>query len=244
MGGKARVARHIANVMLDARGTRTHYLEPFLGGCHVLPLMAPYFARSTACDVVPDLVMLWQEAMAGWEPPATVTRALHAELRKAEPSALRAFVGFGCSFGGDFFAGYASNDRGDNFAGAAREGVLRKAASLDPARVTIALRDYTEHQPDTTSLVYCDPPYAGTYPYKGAPPWDAGAFWAKAREWVASGALVFVSEYAAPDDWATAWGRHQHGTIRAHTNAHKVTERLFVHESQADEAAGVQSALF
>lgn len=244
MGGKAKAAPRITNVMLDARGSRTHYLEPFLGGCHVLPLMAPYFEHSTGCDVVPDVVMLWQEAVRGWRPPRTVSRELYADLRHAEPSALRAFVGFGCSFGGKWWGGYASNERGDDFAGAARDGVLRKVSTLDPERVTIALRDYTEHSPGPESLVYCDPPYAGTTAYKGAPEWDAEAFWSRAREWVANGALVFVSEYAAPSDWQTAWGRHQLGTLSRDSNADQVTERLFVHESQVAEAAGVQGALF
>lgn len=245
MGGKGRAAPHIARAMLEARADCRAYLEPFLGGCYVLPHMAPHFTHSTACDVVPDVVMLWQDAMHGWEPPSLVTREQYDMLRDAEPSALRAFVGFGCSFGGKWWGGYAPHNPGHGGgAETARRGVIRKAAALNPSRVTIALRDYAEHNPGPDTLVYCDPPYAGTTAYKGAPTWDTEAFWTRAREWVANGARVFVSEYAAPDDWRTAWERQQPASLAKGSNSGTVTERLFVHESQADEAAGVQAALF
>lgn len=51
-------------------------------------------------------------------------------------------------------------------------------------------------------------------------------FWDEMRDWSARGALVFVSEYRAPDDWHAVW----EGTPRASLaggDRGRVTERLF-----------------
>jgi DNA adenine methylase len=242
MGGKARIAKDLARVMLELTPQRGTYLEPFLGGCHVLPLMAPHFDLSIASDVMPDVAMLWRDALAGWTPPTEVTREMYAELRHAEPSALRGFVGFGCSFGGKWFGGYASDNGrqlsyANGYAPVAAKAVLRQITSLDPARTVIRQRDYRDHAPAVGTVVYCDPPYANTTSYAGAPAWDADVFWSTMATWVAAGAIVFVSEYSAPADWIPVFGlpAPPESTDRKGFGSHKQRgqERLFMHVSQA-----------
>ena len=76
-------------------------------------------------------------------------------------------------------------------------------------------------------MIYCDPPYANTTPYAGAPVWDAAAFWATMHQWSALGASVFVSEYAAPDPWRCVWSSEQRASLKATDNQTFVTEKLF-----------------
>ncbi len=245
MGGKARIAKDLARVMLEIAPQRDVYLEPFLGGCHVLPQMAPHFDLSIATDVMPDVAILWRDALAGaFVPPTEVTREQYAGLRHAEPSALRGFVGFGCSFGGRFFEGYASNARGSDFVAPAARGIERKLSTVTASRTVIREQDYRDHEPAPGTVVYCDPPYAGTKPFSGAPLWDAEAFWATMREWVERGAVVFVSEYAAPRGWVSVWTKTANvGSLKRDGNAAPVTEHLFVHESQAPNAARLTDQL-
>lgn len=231
MGGKARIAKDLARTMLSLTAQRGVYLEPFLGGCHVLPLMAPHFELSIASDAMPDVAMLWRDALAGWVPPPTeVSRDLYVQLRHSEPSALRAFVGFGCSFGGKWFGGYATNARGDDFVAAAARGLARKVASLDQARTIIREQDYRDHTPAADTVIYCDPPYAGTTAYSGAPQWDAIEFWKTAEAWARGGAIVFVSEYAAPEGWSSVWTKTAAvGSLKKDGNAAPITEHLFAY---------------
>jgi DNA adenine methylase len=226
MGGKARIARRLeAEIRIRSAG-RTAFIEPFLGGAHVLPLLRDGFSYRGAGEVHEDLALLWQEARDGWVPPEAVSRELYASLRHAPPSALRGFVGYGCSFGGKWFGGYASNARGDDFCGAARRGVLRKAAGLEGS--LIHQRDYREWTPDASTVVYCDPPYAGTTPYTGAPGWQPLAFWGVMEKWVAAGAIVLVSEYTAPEGWDTALEFPVKVSLRKDSNTLTATEKLFV----------------
>lgn len=57
--------------------------------------MAPLFEKAIAADAVPDLIMMWQALMQGWEPPDQVSFQEFERLRHTDitPSALRAFVG-------------------------------------------------------------------------------------------------------------------------------------------------------
>jgi|SRR6186997_1936676 len=199
MGGKARIAKRLAEVMLSTTTDRVGYLEPFVGGAWVLEQMAPHFSAPAAGDVMLDVALLWQAVQQGWVPPTEISRERYDELRNAEPSAERAFAGFGCSFGGKWFGGYAKNDpsHAADYAGAAHRSIIKKTPVAQRSFITHA--DYRSWAPGPGVVVYCDPPYSG------APAWDADQFWATARQWTADGATVFISEYSAPADARVVW---------------------------------------
>ena len=78
------------------------------------------------------------------------------------------------------------------------------------------------------TVVYCDPPYAGTTSYKGAPPFDHALFWRTMNEWHARGAHVFVSEYTAPAGWDIMFEREHRVVLQGASEATRsATERLF-----------------
>ncbi len=228
MGGKGRIASRLADVILSFKGETHTYIEPFIGGGFIFHKVAPHFDVAIGSDAMPDLVLLWQSVKNGWVPPQRVSREQYAELRHAEPSALRAFAGFGCSFGGKWFGGYASNKRGDDFAGAAGRGIeIKRQGFGDNTR--IVLKDYRDHAPGHGCLVYCDPPYAGTTPYSGAPSWDAEEFWRTAEKWSLAGAVVLVSEYQAPEGWVPVWSAPVKQSLRKDSNLVEAVENLFVY---------------
>jgi DNA adenine methylase len=188
--------------------------------------MAPNFAAAGGSDSSVDLIMMWRAARDGWVPPTEISREQYAELRHAEPSALRGFVGFGCSFGGKWFGGYAANSAGKNYAAAASRSVVRKAATMGGA--ALGHRDYRLWLPGPSHLVYCDPPYAGTTAYKGQDPWNADEFWSTVGRWADRGALVFVSEYDAPAGWVPVWEREVKVSLEKSTNSGQAVERLYM----------------
>lgn len=207
LGGKGRMATKLARFVKQTAGDRTVYVEPFVGGGFAFAQIAPLFETSIAADAHRDVIELWRAVAAGWVPPTEVTEAQWRELKVAEPSALRAFAGFGCSFAGRWFEGYARDGRGDDYAGQAARGIEKKRAAFEGAAAILHC-DYADLTPLMSERVvaYCDPPYEGTKGYSGMPAWDSARWWATARTWREAGALVLVSEFSAPDDWrSVAW---------------------------------------
>jgi len=144
-------------------------------------------------DANVDLMLMWKALLGGWEPPDTLSEAEYAALRHAPSSALRAFAGFGCSFSGKWFGGYARGAVGRNYAKEAKNASLRDAQLL--AGTDLVCGDYAALSPHG-ALIYCDPPYAGTTGY-GSGVFDSARFWRQVREWARTNTVV-VSEYNAP----------------------------------------------
>jgi DNA adenine methylase len=183
-------------MMLDRTSIRDTYVEPFLGGGSVAQYMAPNFESALLGDANPDLILLWQALQGGWTPPEDISEGEYRDLRDAPPSPLRAFVGFGCSFGGKWFDGYARNGR-DNYAAMAARSLTRKMRGLHDA--TFRCGDYREIVGASPSVIYLDPPYAGTTGYAAVGgEFDSQALWVAAATWATRGHEVFVSEYDSP----------------------------------------------
>jgi site-specific DNA-adenine methylase len=78
--------------------------------------------------------------------------------------------------------------------------------------------DYRDVEIVPNSVIYCDPPYAGTAKYKEGN-FNHEAFWQWCRE---QRNPVFVSEYNAPDDFEVV-AEFKHRSILSATNNAKVT---------------------
>lgn len=231
MGGKGRAAKGVIETIMRHRGGRPHYLEPFLGGAFVFPFVAPHFEKAVASDIMPDLILFWQAVQEGWLPPEWIARDEYESLRHAEPSALRAFAGFGCSFGGKWFGGYGvqrvdARHPVDHVSYGSLKSTKRKAPGLRGARIVQC--DYRQWRPGPEAVVYCDPPYAGTTAYAGVGAWDAGEFWSLAERWAKRGAAVLVSEYEAPAGWSPVWEAVKRSCLSANSNTGHVTEKVFM----------------
>lgn len=233
VGGKARMAKSIVNTIAEYASGATAYYEPFIGAGWVFERAAPMFPQAYGSDIHPDLILMWQAIMDGWEPPLSVSREQYAELKGSPPSALRGFAGFGCSFGSKWFGGYASSEGRDDVCGEAYRSVTRKAAALRGLSVTIQCQSFDTVEPLPGSLIYCDPPYVNTTRYPGVPAFDHDRFWAHAKDWADSGSTVLVSESVAPAGVSCVWERATKGSLSAASNTQPRTERLFRVEPQS-----------
>jgi len=224
-GGKEKIAKDLVRVISAFRGNRSRILAPFMGGASVESRVKDLFSVRDFGDLDQDLVTLWTAARDGWDPPCSLPKEEYYRLKTEGSSALRGFAAYGLSFGGKRWGGYAHNARGDDFCGAARRGVLQKAQGL--AGSNIECRSYDTWNVDENTLVYADPPYAGTTGYSGTGQWDAPKFWRAMKRWAAQGALVLVSEYVAPPDWKSVWVREKKVTMRKDDNRAMAQEHLF-----------------
>lgn len=229
LGGKARVARRIVEAILEDTPSRTRWVEPFVGGAWVLEHAAPHFEELSVGDVVPDLQLLYGAVAAGWEPPSKMTREEYLGLKKEEPSALRAFAGFGCSFGGKWFGGFCGSQKNGKHTNQeiARSNLLRRKDVF--ARTTFKTQSYSEWVILPGDVVYCDPPYENTTPYDATEGFDHGEFWRWCQKQARKGADVFVSEYNRPEGVPVEeiWSRSSRQTMGTKNTKPVRVERLF-----------------
>lgn len=223
LGGKTRIAKDIAAIVNAERRGRIFW-EPFCGGLSVSVALAKA-GPGIVSDAHPALISLYRGVRAGWKPPETVTeddyRAARA-LPDTDPR--KALIGFGCSFGGKWFGGYARQAGGYDYAGGAVRSVRKGVDAL--AGCEIARLDFLSIAPRPMDLViYADPPYAGTTGYAMA--FDHALFWSRVQGWERAGVPVFVSEYACPVPHRVLWERVHNLQVSGGTSTAARTERLF-----------------
>lgn len=235
LGGKSRIARHLAPLIVAAAEERRTYVEPFLGAGSVAALVAPHFDRAHLSDGSPDLMLLWQAMRDGWRPEGQISEERWRSLRDAEPSAERGLAGYGCSFGGKWFGGYARDPQGGrDYTAAAVRSITKKLPAI--AHATLAIQRFEDVTLDdpADSVVYLDPPYAATSGYRRTGAFDSLALWARAETWVDDGAVVLVSEYAAPAGWRRVWSGTPQSSLRRDHGDSRAAEALWMLPVQAD----------
>src|SRR3990167_10265864 len=104
-GGKAKIAKEIADI-LNQNISNQAFIEPFCGSCNVLQYInAP---NIYAYDVHKPLISMWKNIQNGWIPPKNISEKEYQIAKTlSDEDPLKAFVGFGSSFGGKYFGGYA-----------------------------------------------------------------------------------------------------------------------------------------
>jgi len=200
LGGKHRIAKELCGFINPLLSRFEYYIEPFVGGANIVSKIK--HPKRIAMDANAALITLYQALQNGWEPPDTLSEVEYAELKanQASQNPLTAFAGFGCSFGGKWFGGYARNAIGHNYALSAKNSIRKKFKTLEDVKFIAG--GYDTFTYPKSSLIYCDPPYANTTGYDGVKEaFDSSAFWEWCRQQTRNGNLVLVSEYAAPEDF-------------------------------------------
>jgi DNA adenine methylase len=206
LGGKSRTRNHIAAYLNRIRKTGQPYWEPFVGAGWVLEKIKgqPIYAS----DANEALVFMWQRLQQGWVPPSVVTEEMYHTAKGGEyDAALTAFIGFGASHSGKWFAGFikpdhkinnAVNKKGELWA---RDSLLKKLNRFEDTHFFAA--NFLEcYVPAYGCLIYCDPPYDDTTAYGAVPPFSTVKFWERVRWLEGHGHTVVVSEYQAPADFS------------------------------------------
>lgn len=199
MGGKSRIGKKLVEAMgANERPSDQLYFEPFMGACGVaMHVRGP----KLLADANPYMVAFWRRIRDGWVPPTEMPEERWREIREnqdAHPPELVAFAAVGCAFGGTWWGGYARG-KGRDFPAEASRSAVRRAKGLQGAGIECATYDELEIPPG--SLVYCDPPYAGTSAQSQWGSFDSDAFWGWAAE-LGKTCDVYVSEAAAPAEVA------------------------------------------
>lgn len=227
-GGKQRVARKLSAVIAGEVQRRKSYVEPFVGGGSMM--VEQCCESRIGGDANVALINMWVALSRGWRPPNHVDFEQYQRI-KLENNAddpMTAFVGFGCSFAGKWFAGYARGGVDRNYAKNAASSLSKKIGKLHGVKWRAC--DYRSLQFPSKSVIYCDPPYSGTTQYGAVGNFCTDEFWSWCRVMHNDGCAIFVSEYNAPDDFiqvASVNTRTDIRTVAAGGQEQRI-ERLFI----------------
>ena len=224
MGGKSRISKQIAEILNSAIDKNKPFVSLFCGSCAIESKVQADVKILN--DKHPYLIAMWQALQNGWMPPDAVTKEeyYHVKANMDENPALTGFVGFGCSFGGKWWGGYAKDKRGDDYCGQAKRGLLKDLVGIQSA--TFTCLDYHDVEIPDGAVVYCDPPYVNTTGYTVGQ-FDTDEFWNYMRQ-LSKRCDVYISEESAPDDFECIWSKEKVRTLEKNDNVWRVkVEKLF-----------------
>lgn len=219
-GGKAKIAKVLVPELQKYISEGQTFVDAFCGSCNVLSGIKA--TKRIGNDLHKELISLHKAVQSGWIPPSHISEEEYTEARTGNvEDHLKAFIGFGCSYSGEYFGGYARGEEGRNYAMNAKNSLLKKHKTMKDVIFTSGSYDQIS-LPDN-SVVYCN------IPYKDAVGYSVGGFnheefyeWAKkAKE---GGHTILVSEYEhnVPSGWNIVWRHESRKDIR---NKEGVQER-------------------
>jgi len=237
MGSKNRIAKYILPIILDERNDRQWYVEPFCGGCNTLDNVN---GNRIGNDVHTHLISMYKAlSETDWLPPSFIHEDYYNHAKNNQDkydSRTLGYVGFAMSFGAKWFGGYRhdkKNQHGDieNMRNQSRRAFtnIKKQKKLLKG-VEFYNKSYLELNLPENSIVYCDPPYAGTTKYSNKDSFDQDEFWSWCDQMVKFGHKVYVSEYSAPTGWNVVWSKEVTTSLDVFSTK-KDVEKLFTKNS-------------
>ena len=211
-GGKYRTGKEIAEILkqITTKINIKGYIEPFCGALGVFRHMTDDYYDCYASDGCEDLIMLWKEVQQNTFKKPNMTEKLWLRLKESKnPSALRAYAGFGCSFSGQWFISYSQNYIGDrNQNNESYNGLMKIQPFIK--NIKFSHKDYRKYSRKLEKggyLIYCDPPYANSSLKHKASSYDFNheEFWNIMRLWRKWGNIVVISERSVPKDFKCIW---------------------------------------
>ena len=219
-GGKQKISKELSQYLNSQLKDGQPFVDLFCGSCNIITKIDGNRTR-IANDRHKYLIAMWKELQNGWIPPDKINRIEYRQIREDKNNIphLTGFVGFGCSFAGKWFGGYAQSDRWKNYCISAKRGCLKKIQHLH--NVKFLNLDYSQVNIPKGSFVYCDIPYKGTTPYCKN---EVGVFdHEQFYKWVRDNSDkydIYISEYKknVPNDFEIVWEMKSKKDIRNSKN--------------------------
>ena len=239
-------------VLLSGTNPDTVFVDAFCGGCNVVSAIP--LKNKFAIDTNKYMIAFWKEAVDEYMNGDGFTCMLPSYTEETYRDVMRSYrdndgrykdsfigyVGSAGSWGGGWFKGYPhyNPNKDEDHLKEAFNGVIKQMSNWKSLSSTVFINaSYDEFDYPAGCVIYCDPPYRGTVGYEKEKRFDHAAFWDWVRKMSRKGHKVYVSEYAAPDDFRCVWSAEKPdglGTCRTGYKQNRKVERLFVygHEDQ------------
>ena len=246
LGGKNRIKKDISEIINDEifrwkvknskANSRSNQQICGGGGCFVSLFCGSCVIESLVnadIKILNDkheyLIEMYKGLQNGYQLPDNLTQEEYYYIKghKDTDKVLTGFVGFGCSFGGKWFGGYARNKGGTNYCGQSKRSVLKTMQGLTNAN--FISMDYKDVPIPENAIIYCDPPYKDTTGYTTSKNFNYEEFWEYMRK-LSKTHKVFISEEQAPEDFECIWSKEVKRVLDVNkANIQSKTEKLFVY---------------
>ena len=224
LGGKQRISKELSCFLNSQLKENQSFVDLFCGSCNIVSKIDNNRLR-IANDKHYYLIEMWKALQNGWEMPDIVTEEDYKYIKehKDENPPLAGFVGFGCSYAGRWFEGYArSGER--NFCLNAKNSNLKILLKIQD--VIFYNEDYKDVDIPIDSLVYCDIPYKDSKPYSKK---EVGIFnYNEFYQWVRDNSDkydIYISEYKhnVPEDFEIVWEKKSKKDLKNKNNEQEPT---------------------
>lgn len=241
-GGKASIAHKLAPFINDFIHSGSQYVEPFCGSLGMTRKINPTNKPFILNDVDPYLITMWKAMQNGWIPPESISNSDYDNLKlnKDSDNPLTGYAGYFLSFSGMFFSkqleprtrlhSVTKQMCHDDPEKHAFEDFIKIKKAFPRERASFHNRSYEDLFIPEKSIVYCDPPYAGTaIPGSSKVGFDSAAFWEWAKDLhTEKGCIVIVSEFNCPDpDFGIIANIERPCNLK--NGKHRFTEKLFLY---------------
>jgi site-specific DNA-adenine methylase len=231
LGSKNRISKYIAPIIQsyiddDCKG----YLEPFVGGGNMIDKIT--CKNRIGSDIDKYVIAVLSGLQNGIEPPKEVSKDFYDYVKENRDSCsdfLVGYVGYEMSFGAKWFGGYVKRDdakhRGDIYS---YKSCMKQAPKL--ANIEFKCCSFDEYKDLEGYVIYCDPPYYGTTPYKQMDfPYRKFYDWCRK---MSNKNTVLISEYYMPDDFVCIWEKDTIVSLDSNKKSYDEnnirTERLYI----------------
>lgn len=209
LGGKYQIMKPISeiinNYLSEKPEEERNFVSLFVGAGNVEQWI---HCKKLLNDKHPYLIAMWKDLQNGREFPSEVTVEEYKDIKANQDRdpGLTGFVGFGCSFSGKWWGGYARGR--ENYADEAKRGLNKKIKNGVLLNSTFTCNDYKDVVIPDGSVVYCDPPYYGTtrYATNVLGKFNNKEFWEYMRQ-ISKNNTVLISEFVGPDDFECIWSK-------------------------------------
>lgn len=154
-GGKQRISKELSTFLNGELKENQPFVDMFCGSCNVVTKINPKRLR-VANDKHTPLISMWKYLQTGGKLPDVVTEEDYYGIKADGPDHLTGFVGFGLSFAGKWWGGYARSGNRDYLQNA-KNSLNKKLVHLQD--VCFLNYDYKDCPLPDGCLVYCDIPY-------------------------------------------------------------------------------------
>ena len=221
MGSKRRIVKDILPLM-NLERLNYDWVEPFVGGGNMIERVdGKRFGYDIDEKVINALILIRDNLDII---PKNNSEFTEYDYQNPPPH-LESFAGFAYSYGAKWKGGWRRDKSGkrDYVAEAYRNAQKQSPLIQD---VEFAVKDFKDIKLTRLSLVYCDPPYKDSTKYSKQK-FNHDFFWNWCRDLSHEGHIVFISEYAAPDDFVEIWRKEQVSSLTKDTGSKKALEKLF-----------------
>jgi DNA adenine methylase len=225
MGSKNRIAKYILPIILKDRKPGQWYVEPFVGGGNMIDKVdGNRIGSDVDSNVIEALLAIKLYPQLLPKDNTEFTEEDYRNLRDNDLYPFKGYAGFAYSYGAKWMGGWSRNSTGKrDYVKEAYMNAQKQSPKLQG--VEFYNCGYQDLEIPPNSIIYCDPPYAGTTSYSNS--FNHPAFWEWCREKTKEGHTVFVSEYNAPDDFECVWQMEIVSSLTKNTGAKTGVEKLF-----------------